>query len=75
MELFDLYKVRIDGVRNTLMKMKELWFYLQSLFIFEKKDLKKILKARTEEDYKAAVTYFITVSEIDPREKRDIHFR
>ncbi len=75
MELFDLYKVRIDGVRNTLMKMKELWFYLQSLFIFEKKDLKKILKARTEEDYKAAVTYFITVSEIDPREKRNIHFR
>lgn len=75
MELFDLYKVRIDGVRNTLMKMKELWFYLSSLFLYEKKDLKKILKARSEADYKEAVAHFLTVSRVDDRDKRDILFR
>ena len=75
MVLFDRYKVRIDGVRNTLMKMKELWFYLQTLFIFEKRDLKKILKAKTEEDYKYAVHHFLQVSRLDERKLRDLPFR
>lgn len=74
-EIFDLYKVRIDGVRNTLMRMKEIWYYLQTLFIFEKRDLKKILKAKTETDYKNAVSYFFDHAQLDRREKRDIYFR
>jgi tRNA-dihydrouridine synthase len=75
MLLFDRYKVRIDGVGNTLMKMKELWFYLQTLFIFEKRDLKKILKAKTEDDYKNAVHHFLAVSPLDERALRDLPFR
>ena len=43
------------GDRNTLFKMKELWYYMIHMFPDGKKYAKKIKKAERMGDYRAAV--------------------
>ncbi len=53
--LLDGYREVIDGDRNVLFKMKELWFYVGQSFPDAKKDLKTIKKAQNLTEYKGAV--------------------
>ena len=45
----------MSGDKNVLFKMKELWFYMGSLFGEDKKAMKKIKKAQRLPEYQAAV--------------------
>lgn len=49
------YAEIMSGDRNTLFKMKELWYYFQCHFPGCEKELKKIKKAQKLSDYRAAV--------------------
>ncbi len=49
------YRKIMSGDKNTLFKMKELWNYMQFLFEDCEKHIKKIRKAKTAEEYEAAV--------------------
>ena len=49
------YAEIMSGDRNTLFKMKELWYYFQCHFPGCEKELKKIKKAQKLSDYQAAV--------------------
>ena len=49
------YAEIMSGNRNTLFKMKELWYYFQCHFPGCEKELKKIKKAQKLSDYQAAV--------------------
>lgn len=54
-EILDAYRGIMHGERNTLFKMKELWFYLGKSFTNPDKYLKKIKKAERIRDYEIAV--------------------
>ncbi len=54
--LYSEYRETIDGERNLLFKMKELWGYLANEFYDCSKVKKKILKSQHLSDYEAAVT-------------------
>ncbi len=47
------YRQAIQGDKNVLFKMKELWFYLGDAFEDSKKHVKKIKKSQCMEDYRA----------------------
>ena len=49
------YAEIMSGDRNTLFKMKELWYYFQCHFPGCEKEIKKIKKAQKLPDYRAAV--------------------
>jgi tRNA-dihydrouridine synthase len=49
------YKDAIQGDRNVLFKMKELWIYMSPMFSEHEKYLKKIKKSETIWDYEIAV--------------------
>lgn len=49
------YREAIDGDRNVLFKMKELWSYLGKEFQGGERSLKKVKKAVRMDDYQAAV--------------------
>lgn len=49
------YAEIMSGDRNTLFKMKELWYYFQCHFPGCEKELKRIKKAQKLSDYRAAV--------------------
>lgn len=49
------YEKAMSGDKNVLFKMKELWFYMGSLFEENKKIMKKIKKAQRLPEYRAAV--------------------
>ena len=53
--LLDGYREVIDGDKNVLFKMKELWFYVGQSFPDAKKELKTIKKAQSLTEYKGAV--------------------
>ena len=53
--LLDGYREVIDGDKNVLFKMKELWFYVGQSFPDAKKELKAIKKAQNLTEYKGAV--------------------
>lgn len=53
--LLDGYREVIDGDRNVLFKMKELWFYVGQSFPDAKRELKTIKKAQNLNEYKGAV--------------------
>lgn len=60
-EVFNGYREIMSGDRNTLFKMKELWFYMASLFSDQgqgtkDKFVKKIKKSQKTEDYLTAVS-------------------
>lgn len=59
-EIFNGYRETMSGDRNTLFKMKELWFYMGGLFDgkeegIKEKQLKKIKKSQKFPEYLAAV--------------------
>lgn len=54
-KLFEDYTERMSGETPVLYKMKDLWTYLSQSFTNPEKYLKKIRKANTFADYKAAV--------------------
>ena len=49
------YEKAMSGDKNVLFKMKELWFYMGSLFEENKRAMKKIKKAQRLPEYRAAV--------------------
>lgn len=49
------YMTQMSGDMNVLYKMKELWFYLITLFPNQEKTLKKIKKAKRLAEYDAAI--------------------
>lgn len=54
-DIYEEYKRISSGDRNTLFKMKELWFYISQSFEGIEKPLKKIRKSEKCKDYDAAV--------------------
>ena len=53
--IYEGYEEIMSGERNVLFKMKELWYYMMHMFTNPEKYAKKIKKAQTGADYKAAV--------------------
>lgn len=49
------YRQAIQGDKNVLFKMKELWFYLSDAFEDSKKPVKRIKKSQCMEDYRTEV--------------------
>ena len=49
--LFEDYRQRLFGPRPVLGKMKEIWFYMGSMFQGAEKPLKAIRKAKNLDDY------------------------
>jgi len=63
-QLLKEYEALKIGDRNTLFKMKELWYYMIKNFEDAKKPEKMIKKAQTLEKYKEAVRILLTGCEI-----------
>lgn len=61
------YEEWMNGDRNVLFKMKELWFYFGTIFPDGKKYLKKIKKSQKVKDYMAAVEELVKNCELDER--------
>lgn len=59
-QLFREYEALKIGDRNTLFKMKELWFYMAKYFEDTKKPEKMIKKAQTLEKYREAVNLLLS---------------
>lgn len=53
--VLDGYQEALFGDRNTLFKMKELWFYMQHIFTNHDKYMKKIRKTEKLGEYEAVV--------------------
>lgn len=58
--IYEEYQKISSGERNTLFKMKELWFYMSSLFEQPEKYMKKIKKSERLRDYESAVQHLYT---------------
>ena len=58
------------GPAFTLERMKALWFYMQDLFPDGKKQIKTILKAKTLEEYRPAVSSLLRASSLAAANKR-----
>ena len=54
-ELFETYASVFGSIKNAVMRMKEYWFYQLSLFEETEKPAKAVFKAKTPEDFSAAV--------------------
>lgn len=63
-KVYEGYKVRIYGDRNILFKMKELWFYMITIFSDHAKYAKKIKKAERLYAYEEAVNDLFREQEI-----------
>lgn len=61
------YRQAIQGDKNVLFKMKELWFYLGDAFEDSKKPVKKIKKSQSMEEYRAQVDHlFASCALLEP---------
>ena len=58
------YQSVLSGDRNVLFKMKELWFYMISMFMNSEKYAKKIRKAEKLKDYEDAVNRLFLEEEL-----------
>lgn len=56
-EILRGYERVMSGERNTLFKMKELWFYFISLFPGKEREYKKLKKSGSIREYEAAVRH------------------
>ena len=74
-DLLSGYQERIGGDKNVLFKMKELWYYFETLFYVDKKSLKAVRKAKTCKDYKEAVEQLVSSCAINNELHKDMHFR
>ena len=52
--IFNSYCDAFGNLKNALMRMKEYWFFWHNLFNGAEKDVKRIYKAKTLEDYQSA---------------------
>ena len=64
--LFDAYLLSGIGEYHSLGRMKELWYYAGHLFPGAGRELKRISKARTREDYRSAVSSLFASGFFDP---------
>jgi tRNA-dihydrouridine synthase len=55
-KIYEGYQKVLFGDRNILFKMKEMWFYMSSIFKDNEKHLKKIRKSERLHDYEEAVS-------------------
>lgn len=62
--LYKGYQGEMNGERDVLFKMKELWFYIGALFPDADKELKKIKKSNHYMEYEAAVNSIFSQYEI-----------
>ena len=62
--LYQGYQKEMNGERDVLFKMKELWFYIGALFPDADKELKKIKKSNHYPEYEAAVLTIFSQYEI-----------
>ncbi len=53
-ELFETYCAQFGDKRNAVMRMKEMWIYLIKLFADSERAGKKIFKAKSPEEFRAA---------------------
>ncbi len=60
--LYDQYSQRLCGPSHLLGRMKQLWTYLIASFPGQEKLLKRIHKARSEEQYQSVMTEFREIS-------------
>ncbi len=58
------YQSAMSGDRNTLFKMKELWFYLAGIFTGPEKYIKKIKKAQRIAEYETVVAALFREQEL-----------
>lgn len=58
--IYEEYQMISCGERNTLFKMKELWYYMSSLFEHPDKYTKKIKKSERLKDYESVVMQLCT---------------
>lgn len=54
--LLESYRIAFGNLKNSLMRMKEYWFFQHNLFDGAEKAVKAIYKAKTLEDYTDAIT-------------------
>jgi tRNA-dihydrouridine synthase len=66
--IYEGYQRILFGDRNVLFKMKEIWFYLITIFTDHEKYAKKIKKAEKLRDYEDAVASLFIEQEIIGRE-------
>ncbi len=64
--LFAAYLDSGIGEHFSLNRMKELWYYVHHMFPGAERELKRINKARTKEDYAAAVQDLFRCGRFDP---------
>ncbi len=64
--LFAAYLAAGIGERFSLNRMKELWYYAHWMFPGAQRELKRINKARSEEDYRDAVRLLFASGRFDP---------
>lgn len=63
-KIYEDYQNVLFGDRNILFKMKEIWFYMSSVFSENEKYAKKIRKSERLSDYEAAVSSLFKEQEI-----------
>lgn len=63
-KIYEDYKRILFGDRNVLFKMKELWFYMVTMFSDNEKYAKKIKKAEKLHDYEEAVSNLFSEQDI-----------
>lgn len=66
-ELFAAYLSSGIGEGHSLGRMKELWYYCSHLFPGAQRELKRIGKARSAEDYRSAVAALFASGRFDPQ--------
>ena len=65
-QLFDACLLSGIGEYHSLGRMKELWYYTGHLFPGAERELKRINKARTKEDYRAAAAALFSSGKFTP---------
>ena len=74
-KIYNDYKEILFGDRNVLFKMKELWFYMISVFSNNAKYAKKIKKSERLHDYEEAVSSLFREQEILENYEENLVFK
>ena len=64
--LYGAYRERMGSDLNAIYRMREMWNYLSGSFLHTGQFLKKVRKARSRQEYFAAVDRLFSESELDP---------
>ena len=65
-QVYESYAQALGSRRNAMLRMKEVWFYLNCLFLEGDKLTKAIKKARDPLDYEGAVRSIFSDLELSP---------